>query len=94
MPSPSLLGRVVRHTLSAHRSPSHTFPSCFFTLLSSLCSHFPRRDASKAKAATAAGGPKQQDLFKQLMRPRLPPVSFYVEQEVRLFKTLTVVLCA
>jgi len=37
------------------------------------------RDAQKgAKSAAAA---KQADLFKQLMRPRLPPVNFYVEQE-------------
>lgn len=38
-----------------------------------------KEKAAKAKAAGAAQ-PTQQDLFKQLMRPRLPPVSYYVEQ--------------
>ena len=39
------------------------------------------RDKSKAKAAaaTAAAGGKA-DMFRQMMRPRLPPVSFFVEQ--------------
>jgi len=35
---------------------------------------------SKSKAAAAAASANKQDLFRQLMRPRLPPVSFFVEQ--------------
>ncbi|WIA36062.1 hypothetical protein OEZ86_007418 [Tetradesmus obliquus] len=36
----------------------------------------------KAAKGKAAGGAKQQDMFKQMMRSRLPPTSYFVEQLV------------
>ena len=42
------------------------------------CREKPKGKAAVAAAAAAAG--KQADLFRQMMRPRLPPVSFFVEQ--------------
>uniref|UniRef100_A0A7R9V4P2 AIG1-type G domain-containing protein n=1 Tax=Chlamydomonas euryale TaxID=1486919 RepID=A0A7R9V4P2_9CHLO len=38
------------------------------------------RDKVAGKDAAKAVQAKQMDMFKQLMRPRLPPVSFFVEQ--------------
>ncbi|KAG1671540.1 hypothetical protein FOA52_011262 [Chlamydomonas sp. UWO 241] len=37
------------------------------------------RDKTKTKAVAAAAAGKQADMFRQMMRPRLPPVSFFVE---------------
>lgn len=44
-----------------------------------LCELVQKMVRDKAKAKTA-GAARQQDLFKQLMRGRLPPLQFFVEQ--------------
>lgn len=38
--------------------------------------------AKRMPKSKAAAAPKQQDMFKQMMRSRLPPSSYFIEQMV------------